>query len=67
MYHQCWYKYQNQLFLIQKNSKINMNKLSLYAIWKSDYKLSDFLISQIIKKHLKITDVELFLLSEITN
>lgn len=47
--------------------KISMKKLEIYKIWKSDYKISDFLITQIILKNLKINQNQLFLLDEISD
>ena len=44
-----------------------MKKLEIYKIWKSDYKISDFLITQIILKNLKINQNQLFLLDEISD
>lgn len=44
-----------------------MKKIELYNIWKSDYKISDFLISKIISKRLNLWVKDLFLLDEITN
>lgn len=44
-----------------------MKKIELYNIWKSDYKISDFLISKIISKRLNISQNELFLLNEIVD
>lgn len=44
-----------------------MKKIDIYKIWKSDYKISDFLISKIISKRLNISQKELFLLDEIVD